>query len=179
MELQIIQSKIYTIRGRRVMLDFDLAQLYETETKYLKRAVKRNAGRFPEDFMFELTPDELETLRCNFGTSNRGGTRYMPFAFTEQGVAMLSTVLNSEKAIQVNIAIMRTFVAMRRYAATYSEMAERLTAVEKGLADVNDVLKWLGEENQIRFNEIEALNNKNDAPAPDEWENRQRIGFKP
>ena len=93
------------------MLDFDLSELYEVETKYLKRAVRQNIKRFPTDFMFELTPEEWESLRCNFSTSNkRGGTRYMPFAFTEQGVAMLSGVLNSEKAIQMNIAIMRAFV---------------------------------------------------------------------
>lgn len=92
METQLIQSKIHTLRGQRVMLDFDLAELYETETKYLKRSVKRNLLRFPQDFMFELSIEEWEILRCNFGTSSWGGIRYMPFAFTEQGVAMLSTV---------------------------------------------------------------------------------------
>ena len=99
------------------MLDFELAELYETETKYLKRAVRKNIRRFPLDFMFELSKVEWDTLRCNFSTSNkRGGTRYMPFAFTEQGVSMLSSILNSDKAIDVNILIMRTFVLMRQYA---------------------------------------------------------------
>ena len=88
METQIIQSKIHTLRGQRVMLDFDLAQLYEVETKYLKRSVRRNVARFPPDFMFELNPEEWEILRCNFGTSSWGGVRYPPFAFTEHGVAM-------------------------------------------------------------------------------------------
>ena len=100
-ELTVIQKKIYEIRGIKVMLDFDLAELYETETKYLKRAVRQNIKRFPADFMFELTPTEWENLRSTFSTSNsRGGTRYMPFAFTEQGVAMLSGILNSEKQLK-------------------------------------------------------------------------------
>ncbi len=125
MEPQIIQTKIFNIRGQMVMLDFDLAALYETETKYLKRSVKRNITRFPSDFMFELEKEELENLRCNFGTSSWGGTRYPPFAFTEQGVAMLSSVLKSEKAIQVNVAIIRAFVALRRYALTFDELAAK------------------------------------------------------
>jgi hypothetical protein len=116
MELQIIQSKIYEIRGMRVLLDFDLAEMYQVETKNLKRAVRRNIERFPEDFMFELTDSENEDLRCNFGTSSWGGSRYPPFAFTEQGVAQLSSVLNSPLAIQVNISIIRAFVALRQYA---------------------------------------------------------------
>jgi len=100
--LQIIQSKIYEIRGQKVMLDFDLAELYGIETKVLKQAVKRNLKRFPSDFMFELTKEEFGNLRSQFVTSNkRGGTRYMPFAFTEQGVAMLSSILNSEVAIEI------------------------------------------------------------------------------
>jgi hypothetical protein len=96
---EIIISKIYYIRGQKVMLDEDLAVLYEVETKTLKRQVKRNVGRFPEDFMFELTKEELQNLRCQNGTSSWGGARYMPYAFTEQGVAMLSSVLNSGRAI--------------------------------------------------------------------------------
>ena len=98
------------------MLDFDLAELYGNETKRLKEAVKRNLKRFPSDFMFELTKEEFESLRTQIATSNkRGGTRYMPFAFTEQGVAMLSSVLNSEAAIEINISIMRAFVTVRHY----------------------------------------------------------------
>ena len=112
-QIEIIRSKIYEIRGQRVMLDSDLAELYGVETKVLKRAVKRNMARFDgDDFMFELTYDEF--LRCKNGTSNgRGGTRYLPFAFTELGVAMLSSVLRSETAIEINRGIMRAFVAVR------------------------------------------------------------------
>ena len=110
-QLQIIQSKIHEIRGQKVILDFDLAAMYGTETKALKQSVRRNLRRFPDDFMFELTRDEYSALRSQTVTSNaRGGTRYMPFAFTEQGVAMLSSVLNSEVAIEINISIMRAFV---------------------------------------------------------------------
>ena len=120
MELQPIQSKIYEIRGQRVMLDFDLAELYQVETRTLKQAVRRNIERFPSDFMFEITESEYNYLKNSMTSqivisNERGGRRYMPFAFTEQGVAMLSSVLRSETAIQVNIAIMRAFVAMRNY----------------------------------------------------------------
>ncbi|MDE6878364.1 MAG: ORF6N domain-containing protein, partial [Odoribacter sp.] len=114
----MIQRKIYEIRGQRVMLDFDLAELYGIETKYLKRSVKNNIRRFPSDFMFELTKEEFDSLRCNFSTSKRGGIRYMPFAFSEHGVAQLSAVLNSDIAIEVNIQIIRTFVAMRQWITT-------------------------------------------------------------
>ena len=108
---EIITSKIYVIRGEKVMLDRDLAELYGVDTKYLKRQVRRNLLRFPEDFMFELTKDELQVWRSQFGTynSDKMGLRHPPFAFTEQGVAMLSGILNSEKAIRVNIQIMRIF----------------------------------------------------------------------
>lgn len=102
MELQRIQNKIHEIRGQRVMFDFDLGEMYETETKRLKEAVRRNIDRFPDDFMFKLSKEEYEILRTQFATSNRGGTRYMPFAFTEQSVAMLSSVLNSKKAKGLN-----------------------------------------------------------------------------
>jgi hypothetical protein len=126
MELQIIQNKIYEIRGQRVMLDFDLAELYETETKRLKEAVRRNLSRFPDDFMFELSPKEWEILRTQFSTSSWGGIRYQPFAFTEQGVAMLASVLKSETAIQVNIQIIRAFVILRQYALGYAEINQKL-----------------------------------------------------
>ena len=127
MQLPVIQRKIYEVRGLKVMLDFDLAELYDTETKYLKRAVRANIQRFPADFMFELSKEEWVSLRCNFCTSNKkGGTRYLPFAFTEQGVAMLSGILNSDKAIDVNIAIMRAFVLVRQYALTHKELTVRL-----------------------------------------------------
>ncbi|MBI5399722.1 ORF6N domain-containing protein [Candidatus Saganbacteria bacterium] len=110
--LEKIDSKIYLIRGQKVMFDYDLAFLYNIETKQLKRQVKRNIKRFPTDFMFQLTKQEI--LRCHFGTSSYGGRRHLPMVFTEQGIAMLSSVLNSERAIQVNIQIMRTFTKLRK-----------------------------------------------------------------
>ena len=106
-ELVIIENKIYEIRGQKVMLDFDLAEMYQAETKNLNKAVKRNKERFPEDFMFQLTSEEMANLRFQIGTSSWGGTRYLPFAFTEQGVAMLSGILRSPQAVEVNINIMR------------------------------------------------------------------------
>ena len=114
MELQVIQSKIYEIRGYKVMLDFDLAEMYQVETKNLNLSVKRNIKRFPDDFMFQLTKEEWSSLRLQIETSKRGGRRYMPYAFTEQGVAMLSGLLNSDIAIEINIRIMRAFVAIRQ-----------------------------------------------------------------
>ncbi len=148
MQLEKIQTKIYEIREQKFMLDFDLAELYETETKYLKRAVKANIKRFPPDFMFELTKLEYDTLRCNFSTSNnRGGIRYMPYAFTEQGVAMLSGVLNSDKAIETNIAIMRAFVFIRQYAMTHKDLTEKLIELErkydKQFWDIYDAINFL------------------------------------
>ena len=116
MEPTLIESKIYEIRGQRVMLDKDLADLYAVETKNLNKAVKRNPDRFPPDFMFQLTEEEFNHLRFHFGTSSWGGSRYMPYAFTEQGVAMLSGILRSPIAVQVNINIMRAFVKVRQYA---------------------------------------------------------------
>ena len=126
-----IQNLIYVIRGQRVMLDSDLAMLYEVETKMLNRAVKRNITRFPEHFMFQLTKTEWEFLRCQNGTFKNDIRKYLPYAFTEQGVAMLSSVLRSEKAIQINIQIMDTFVAMRKWAIENKEMAQRLTELER------------------------------------------------
>lgn len=110
---EIITNKIYLIRNQKVMLDSHLAELYQVETKQLKRQVRRNLERFPEDFMFELTKNEYENLRSQFGTSSWGGSRYLPLVFTEQGVAMLSSVLNSDRAIAVNIKIIRIFTKMR------------------------------------------------------------------
>ena len=114
--MERVADRILSIRGHRVMFDADLAELYGVPTKRLNEAVRRNAARFPEDFMFQLTAEEAETLRSQFATSNgRGGRRYIPYAFTEPGVAMLSSVLNSEQAVQVNIAIMRAFVRLRSW----------------------------------------------------------------
>ena len=127
-----VKNLIYEIRGYKVMLDSDLADLYEVPTKRLNEAVKRNLARFPKHYMFQLTNEEFESLRSQFATSNktRGGRRYMPYVFTEQGVAMLSTVLNSEKAIQINIKIIDTFVQMRQWAIENKEMSHRLAELE-------------------------------------------------
>ena len=129
-ELTQIQKLIYGIRGYKVMLDSDLAALYEVETKSLNRAVKRNIERFPDNFMFQLTKEEWQTLRCQNGTFKNDIRKYMPYAFTEQGVAMLSSVLRSKKAIQVNIQIMNTFVRLRQWAIENKELAKRLTELE-------------------------------------------------
>jgi len=125
-ELALIKNKIYEIRGVRVMLDFELAEIYQVETKYLKRAVNRNIERFPDDFMFELTEQEFENLRCQIGTSSWGGTRYLPYAFTEHGVAQLSSVLHSTFAIEMNINIIRAFIALRQYALGYAELNHKI-----------------------------------------------------
>lgn len=150
-QLEVIQSKIYDIRGFKVMLDFDLAEMYETETKYLKRSVKNNLKRFPSDFMFELTKDEWESLRCSFSTLKGGRgkhPKYMPYAFTEHGVAQLSSVLNSDIAIEVNIQIIRAFIAMRqivssspvdRVSELHREVKELKEYIEEVFADYNDI----------------------------------------
>jgi hypothetical protein len=129
----VIQSRILTLREQRVMLDADLAQLYGVETRVLVQAVKRNLARFPDDFMFQLSGEEFAALRSQSVISNtegRGGRRTAPYAFTEQGVAMLSSVLGSPRAIAVNIEIMRTFVRVRHLAATHGDLAKRLTELE-------------------------------------------------
>lgn len=127
---ELIQSKVHLIRNEKVLLDRDLAELYGVETKQLKRAVRRNIDRFPEDFMFELSDKEFQSLRCQIGTSNWGGTRYTPMAFTEQGVAMLSSVLNSKQAVEVNIQIMRVFVKMRKWSENYADLLSKIEKLE-------------------------------------------------
>ena len=130
--VEMIEKKILLIRGDKVMLDADLAELYGVETKILVRAIKRNVDRFPSDFMIQLNKEEFENLRFQFGTSSRwGGRRYLPYAFTEQGVAMLSSVLNSDRAIKVNIEIMRAFVSLRQLLASNKELAKRFDELEK------------------------------------------------
>jgi hypothetical protein len=132
--VEMIEKKILLIRGEKVMLDADLAELYQVETFNLNKAVKRNIDRFPQDFMFQLTKEEADSLRFQIGISKkegRGGRRYFPYAFTEQGVAMLSSVLNSERAVKVNIEIMRAFVSLRQMLASNSELARKLDALEK------------------------------------------------
>lgn len=166
MELQVIQNKIHEIRGRRVMLDFDLAALYEVETKRLKEAVRRNIERFEgEDFMFELSDNEIEILsRTQFATLNKGrgsNIKYAPFAFTELGVAMLSSVLRSSTAIEINRNIMRAFVAMREYLLTQSEQSaelndlrHRVQALEKGSDETLEAVNDLSEDIQKDIDNI-------------------------
>jgi len=131
---EILMNKIYVIRDQKVILDRDLAELYGVETKYLKRQVKRNIERFPEDFMLELTSEEFENWRCQIGASNFGdkmGLRYLPYAFTEQGIAMLSGVLNSPKAIQINIGIMPIFTRMRKLISENEKIIKFIQALEQ------------------------------------------------
>ena len=160
--IEIITNKIHFIRNQKVMLDFDLALLYEIETKVLKQAVRRNIMRFPDDFMFELTESEYKSLRSQIVTSNKGGIRYMPFCFTEQGIAMLSSILNSEKAIKINIAIMRTFVLLRNSILSLEEITKKVATIEQQLPDIYKILNFLMDKNQ------------NDKDS----KNRPKIGYK-
>ena len=156
------QTLIYEFRGHKVMLDFDLAALYGVETKRLKEQVRRNISRFPEDFMFELNSDEFEFLMSQIATSKRGGTRYLPMVFTEQGVAMLSSILNSEKAVQVNIEIMRAFAQYRALLIESKDLRKELRALDD---KINQIFKFL-------LDKIDALSQKQlDQP-------RKKIGFK-
>ena len=170
MQLTVIQNRIFQVRGLKVMLDFHLAELYEVPTKSLNLAVKRNLSRFPKDFMFQLTKDEFENLRFQNETSSHGGRRYMPFAFTEQGVAMLSSVLNSEKAINVNIFIIRTFVLIRQYGLDYKELERKIKGLEK---KHNKNFKQL-------FAAMELLlqDKQEEKQQTEDFKNRPRIGFK-
>jgi hypothetical protein len=129
--IEVIAPRIYFIRGEKVMLDSALSALYKVPTKTLNLAVKRNRERFPEDFMFQLTAEEAKALRFQNETSKRGGRRYLPYAFTEQGVAMLSSVLRCKRAVQVNIVIMRTFVKIRQLFATNKDLAAKIEALER------------------------------------------------
>lgn len=191
--IRSIESRIYTIRDERVMLDFDLASLYEVETKVLNQAVKRNSTRFPDDFMFQLSFAEFEAikfqidannnkgtasqivvnsqpnLKSQFVTSSWGGTRKLPYAFTEQGVAMLSGVLKSERAIKMNIAIMRAFVDVRKILLKQNNINEQLTEIKERIG-----------EHDIQLNELyDAMENLIDEKiAQLKWNDRQRIGFK-
>ena len=160
-----IEKKIYLIRGQRVMLDADLAELYGVKTKILNKAVKRNLDRFPEDFMFQLNNEELERLRFQIGTSKtgHGGTRYLPYAFTEQGVAMLSGVLSSQRAIKVNVEIMRAFVRLRQVLASHRELARKLEELERHLRNHDEQIEAI-------FDAIRQLMTQ---PKAD----RKKIGF--
>lgn len=186
--IQSIQNRIYEVRGERVMLDFDLAALYETETRIFNQAVKRNIKRFPKDFIFQLSKEEWSEIRPqSVGTSPQStdnqinqrsqivtlnsakGTRYLPYAFTEQGVAMLSGVLNSDRAIQMNIAIMRAFVEVRKLLLQQSDIKEQLKELKNHISG-----------HDVQLNQIyDALENLLDEKAAEKkWNERERIGFK-
>ena len=183
--IRSIQNRIYEIRGERVLLDFDLAALYEVETKVLNQAVKRNIRRFPKDFMFRLTAEEWGSMRSQFVTTSpvppqrsqivtfekwRGKySKYLPYAFTEQGVAMLSGILNSDKSIHMNIAIMRAFIEIRRILLQQCDIKEQLRQIQDHIND-----------HDIQLSSIyEAIENLlDDTVAQKKWEDRERIGFK-
>ena len=182
--IRSIQNRIYELRGERVMLDKDLAGLYETETKALNLAVKRNIKRFPKDFMFQLTKEEFESLRFQIEilekadnplrlqietSKGRGGTRYLPYAFTEQGVAMLSGILNSDKAINMNIAIMRAFVEIRKILLQQHDLKEQMKEIKNHLG-----------EHDVQLNQMyDAMENLLDEKAAErKWNEREKIGFK-
>ena len=152
MEVEHIKNSIHEIRGHKVILDFELAKMYQVETKRLKESVRRNLRRFPKDFMFELTQEEWNNLRSQIATSSWGGKRYPPFAFTEQGIAMLSSVLNSDMAIDINISIMRAFVMMRQWALNHQELTEKLHVLEQQYGqkfkDIEQVLNYLIRKDQ-------------------------------
>lgn len=169
MHLQHIQSKIHEIRKQKIMLDFDLAELYQVETRVLNQAVKRNAARFPADFMFQLTEKEWQVLMSQIVISKvekRGGRQKLPYAFTEQGLAMLSGVLHSDKAIQVNISIMRAFVVLREFALSNKELTQKLKEIEgrydKQFKDVYEAINFLLQKDN----------------AQQAQQKRKRIGYK-
>jgi hypothetical protein len=175
--VQLIEQRIYLIRGQKIMMDFDLAELYGVPTRQLNQQVTRNKKRFPEDFMFRLTKEEAEFLRLQFATSSPnlrsqivisssgyGGRRYLPYAFTEQGVAMLSSVLNSEQAIEVNIAIMRAFVRLRQMLETNEELNRKFAAVISKLSTHDKYFR-------VVFDELRKLNEKPRSSG-------RQIGFK-
>lgn len=184
--IQSIQNRIYEVRGERIMLDFDLAALYEVETKVFNQAVKRNIKRFPKDFMFQLTREEWESLRYDIElrvhqnnplrsqivtlkTGRGQHTKYLPYVFTEQGVAMLSGILNSDRAINMNIAIMRAFVEIRRILIQQNDMREQLKLIKEKLTD-----------HDVQLSQIyDAMENLLDEKAAQrKWDERERIGFR-
>lgn len=175
METQLIQSKIHEIRGQRIMLDRDLAEMYGVETRRLNEQVKRNISRFPEDFMFQLTKEEVEGLMSHFAMSSWGGTRKLPYAFTELGVAMLSSVLNSQTAIQVNIAIMRAFVAVRQLIAI--RPTDRIEELRQYLEDIFTDQNDINEDTRMRLELIEQSIAELQANKRIDDKPRRRIGF--
>lgn len=182
--IQAIQNRIYEIRGKRLMLDFDLAALYDVETRILNQAVKRNIKRFPEDFMFQLTKVEWNSLQLHIETSESNNSltsqigtlktgrgqhkKYMPYAFTEQGVAMLSGVLHSDRAVNMNIAIMRAFVEVRQILLEKTDAREQLKLIQERIAEHDIQLSQI-------YDSIENL--LDDKAAARKWDDREKIGF--
>jgi hypothetical protein len=166
---EVIMSKIYLIRDQKVMLDDDLAELYEVETRRLNEQVKRNIERFPDDFMFQLTKKEFENLKSQIATSSWGGRRKLPFAFTEHGVLMLSSVLNSNRAIRVNIQIMRIYSRIRQMLLTHKDILLRQELIEKTLSAHDDKILLI-------FGYLKQL--EQDRQQKQEQQERKRIGFK-
>ncbi len=166
---EIVMEKIHLIRGKKVMLDEDLAELYDVETKRLNEQIKRNIARFPEDFMFQLSRKEFDNLKSQIATSSWGGRRKLPYAFTEQGVAMLSGVLHSDRAIKVNIHIMRVFSQMRKILASHKEILKKLEEQERKDIEQDDkimiILEYIKQLEKARQDEVE-------------FKDRPRIGFK-
>jgi len=197
-ELQLIQTKIYEVRGQRIMLDRDLAELYGVETKVLKQAVKRNINRFPSDFMFEVSPQEQKHLRSQFVTTNvvanqgvtnlrsqfvttkMGGNRYNAFAFTELGIAMLSSVLNSDTAIEINIRIMRAFVELRRLtqiaATNYTELKQEINNVKDNIEEILEDQNDINEEHRAQLDAISMALAELQNDRPQQCK-RRPIGF--
>ena len=162
MEIEHIKNSILEIRGKKVMLDMDLAKIYEVETRALKQAVRRNLDRFPEDFMFQLTKEEWSILRSQIVTLEVGKgnhPKFLPFAFTEQGVAMLSAVLNSQRAVNASIVIMRAFVMIRQWALTYQELSDKLSVLEQQhnqkFNDIDEVLKYLLQKGHSKTQQVQ------------------------
>ena len=191
-QVEAIKESIYDVRGQKVMLDFELAELYEVEVGQLKRQVRRNIDRFPKDFMFELTKDEYSSLRCQNGIIKTGRgqhSKYLPFAFTEEGVAMLSGILRSKTAIQVNINIMRAFVAIRHAVAVlqladlrYEQLSHKVDQlnnyIEEILHDQNDVNQMQEQTNNEIAIQIEAINDALDQLRATQSQPRIPIGYK-
>ncbi len=166
---EVIINKIYLIRGQKVMLDGDLSELYEVETKVLKQAVRRNIDIFPENFMFELNEEEFNSLRSQTVTSKRGGQRYLPFVFTEHGVLQLANVLRSDRARKMSIQIIEVFVKLRQLAHTHQEILKKLEELEKNYSEQDDkimlIFEYLKQFEEIKQQELE-------------YQNRKPIGFK-
>lgn len=181
-ELEIIRSKIYEIRGQKIMLDRDLAKMYGVDTRTLNQAVKRNLERFPSDFMFQLTQEEWSDLKSQFVTSSWGGVRKLPYAFTELGVAMLSSVLSSKTAIQINISIMRAFVSVRQLLAApktdkLSVLEQRMEKLEQYIEDVITDINDVNEDTRMQIELINESIAELQAEGKPSNRRRPKIGF--